>query len=158
MTDSKSPIAPGDYAAMVGQEVGLSRWLDVTQEQIDQFAACTGDRQYIHTDPERAKATPFGGTIAHGFLTLSLLSEMLRDIPPLTGVAMSVNYGMNRMRFLSPVPSGSRVRGRFVLQAFEVLSTAQVQATLAVTIEIEGHPKPALAAEWLVRHHLAASV
>lgn len=155
MTETMTPISPTDYAALVGRDVGLSRWFDITQPQIDQFADCTGDRQYIHTDPERAKATPFGGTIAHGFLTLSMLSEMLADIPPLAGVTMSVNYGMNRMRFLSPVPSGSRIRGRFVLQAFEEIGAGQVQATLAVSIEIEGQAKPALVAEWLVRHHVA---
>jgi acyl dehydratase len=157
MTENSGAISPADYSALVGQEVGVSRWFDITQPQIDQFAECTGDRQYIHTDPVRAKETPFGGTIAHGFLTLAMLSEMLADIPPVAGVAMSVNYGMNRMRFLSPVPSGSRIRGRFVLQAFEEIVPGQIQATLAVTIEIEGHAKPALVAEWLVRHHLAPS-
>ncbi|MGX1099430.1 MaoC family dehydratase [Amorphus sp. MBR-141] len=155
MTETMTPISLTDYAALLDQEVGVSRWFDITQEQIDQFAACTGDRQYIHTDPERAKTTPFGGTIAHGFLTLAMLSEMLADLPPLAGVVMSVNYGMNRMRFLSPVPSGGRIRGRFVLQAFEEIAPGQVQATLAVTIEIEGHAKPALVAEWLVRHLIA---
>lgn len=155
MTETRSAISPADYAAMVGQEVGVSRWFDITQPQIDQFAGCTGDRQYIHTDPVRAKATPFGGTIAHGFLTLAMLPEMLTDIPPVAGVAMSVNYGMNRMRFLSPVPVNSRIRGRFVLQAVEDVTPSEIQATLAVTIEIEGHGKPALIAEWLVRHHFA---
>lgn len=155
MTETMTPISLTDYAALLDQEVGVSRWFDITQEQIDQFAACTGDRQYIHTDPDRAKTTPFEGTIAHGFLTLAMLSEMLADLPPLAGVVMSVNYGMNRMRFLSPVPSGGRIRGRFVLQAFEEIAPGQVQATLAVTIEIEGHAKPALVAEWLVRHLIA---
>lgn len=154
MTATPSAISPADYAAMVGQHVGTSRWFDITQPQIDQFAACTGDRQYIHTDSERARQTPFGGTIAHGFLTLSMLPEMLTDIPAVAGVAMSVNYGMNRMRFLAPVPSGSRIRGRFELRALEEVGPGQLQATLAVTIDIEGHPKPALIAEWLVRHHL----
>ena len=100
MTETMTPISLTDYAALLDQEVGVSRWFDITQEQIDQFAACTGDRQYIHTDPDRAKTTPFEGTIAHGFLTLAMLSEMLADLPPLAGVVMSVNYGMNRMRFL----------------------------------------------------------
>lgn len=157
MTETKTPLSPTDYAALKGQEIGVSRWMDITQAQIDQFAACTFDQQYIHVDPERAKASPFGTTIAHGFLTLSLLSEMLRDMPQPAGVAMSVNYGMNRMRFLSPVPVNSRIRGRFVLADFEEVRPGQIQTTLNVTIEIEGNEKPALAAEWLVRHHLAGA-
>ena len=155
MTDPRTPLPPAAYAALQGQEIGTSRWFTLTQREIDQFAECTGDRQFIHTNPERARATPFGGTIAHGFLTLAMLSEMLTDLPPVAGVTMSVNYGMNRMRFLSPVPVDSRIRGRFVLEKVEDVAPGQIQMTLAVTIEIEGKERPALVAEWLVRHHLA---
>ncbi|SME89303.1 Acyl dehydratase [Tistlia consotensis] len=143
-----------EYEALVGCEIGLSPWIEIDQERIDRFADCTGDRQYIHVDPERARATPFGITVAHGFLTLSLLSEMSRELPKLAGVAMSVNYGVNRLRFVSPVPAGSRVRGRFVLDRLEAVGPGVVQSTLSVTVEVEGREKPALVAEWLVRRYL----
>jgi len=156
MTQPHPLIEPAAYAAMTGREVGLSRWFTLSQREIDQFAACTGDRQFIHTDPDRARNTPFGGTIAHGFLTLSMLAEMLRDIPAVAGVSMSVNYGLNRLRFLSPVPVDSRLRGRFILQDYDEIAPGQVQTTYAVTVEIEGSERPALVAEWLVRHHLGA--
>ncbi|WP_163848292.1 MaoC family dehydratase [Pseudooceanicola aestuarii] len=144
-----------EFEASVGKEIGVSRWFDVTQERIDQFADCTGDHQFIHVDPEAAKATPFGTTIAHGFLTLSMLSAMVYDIPTMEGVTMGVNYGMNRMRFVSPVPSGSRIRGRFVLAKFEEIRPGEVQTTMAVTVEIEGQEKPAMVAEWLGRRYFA---
>lgn len=146
-------LARQDYADQVGRELGVSRWIAIDQARIDQFAACTGDSQYIHVDPERARASPFGSTIAHGFLILSLIPDMVRDIPRMDGVTMSVNYGLNRVRFLSPVPAGHRIRGCFVLTAFEPLGEHEVQTTMTVTVETEGRPKPALVAEWLVRRH-----
>ena len=109
-------MTPQELQGLIGQEVGLSRWFELDQGRIDAFARITEDEQYIHVDPERAAATPFGGTIAHGFLTLSLLSAMTYDaVPPLEGVLMGVNYGFDKLRFLAPVMSGSRVRGRFKL-------------------------------------------
>ena len=138
---------------MVGQEIGVSDWFEITQERIDQFADCTEDWQYIHVDPEKAAKTPFGTTIAHGFLTMSMLSAMVYQMPSMEGVTMGVNYGMNKMRFVSPVPVGSRIRGRFVLSKFEEIRPGEVQTTTTVTVEIEGKEKPALVAEWLGRRY-----
>ncbi len=139
--------------ALVGSEVGVSEWLTVDQAMIDAFAEATGDRQFIHVDPERAKLTPFGGTIAHGFLTLSLYPKLRQtsDFPHLDGIRMGLNYGGNRVRFLATVRSGSRVRGRFKLLAFEPKGPGRWQETVEFTIEIEGQDKPALIAEWLTR-------
>ena len=135
---------------LIGQEVGVSRWFEITQARIDAFADCTEDWQFIHVDPEAAKATPFGGTIAHGFLTLSLASAMSYDaVPPLEGVAMGVNYGFDKLRFLAPVPAGSRVRGRFRLLSAEDKSGGRWLLKHELTVEIEGGDKPALIAEWL---------
>ena len=142
-----------EYEAMVGQEIGVSDWFEITQERIDQFADCTEDWQYIHVDPEKAAKTPFGTTIAHGFLTMSMLSAMVYQMPSMEGVTMGVNYGMNKMRFVSPVPVGSRIRGRFVLSKFEEIRPGEVQTTTTVTVEIEGKEKPALVAEWLGRRY-----
>lgn len=134
-----------------GQEVGVSSWLELTQDRIDQFALATGDNQWIHTDPARAQASPLGGTIAHGFLTLSLLSTLAHEAIPLEdNFAHRLNYGLNRVRFTAPVPSGSRIRGRFALQAITDFAGGS-QLTYAATIEIEGATKPALVAEWLIR-------
>lgn len=145
------PIAPLDQIhASVGQEVGVSSWLIVSQERIDVFADATEDRQFIHVDPAAAAQTPFGGTIAHGFLTLSLLSWMAAEamlVPD--GVKMAVNYGLDRVRFLAPVRSGSRVRGRFTLDSVEEKAPGQVLMRHDVTVEIEGADKPALTAQWL---------
>ena len=135
----------------VGQEQ-VSDWVEVTQDMIDKFADATGDHQFIHVDPERAKLTPFGGTIAHGFLTLSLmplLSSKIADPAQLSGVKMGVNYGGNKVRFLTPVRSGSKVRGRFKLVEFDEKRPGQFQQTNAFTVEIEGSDKPALIAEWI---------
>ena len=135
---------------LIGQEVGVSRWFEITQARIDAFADCTEDWQFIHVDPEAAKATPFGGTIAHGFLTLSLASAMSYDaVPPLEGVAMGVNYGFDKLRFLAPVPAGSRVRGRFRLLSAEDKGGGRWLLKHELTVEIEGGDKPALIAEWL---------
>lgn len=150
-------LSLADYAALLGEEVGVSRWIEISQERIDHFAACTGDHQYIHVDTERAKASPFGTTIAHGFLTLSMLSEMHRDIPQIEGVTTAVNYGTNRVRFLSPVPSGSRIRGRFVLAEIDDTRPGEVQTTFSAHVEIEGRDKPALVAEWILRRYFAVA-
>jgi acyl dehydratase len=133
---------------LVGVELGPTSWIEVTQERIDAFAGATLDPQWIHVDPDRAAAGPFGTTIAHGFLTLSLCVPMLHEVMPSEG-AMSVNYGTNRVRFPAPVPSGSRIRGRFrVLAADEV--ELGVRATVEATVELEGSDKPACVAELVV--------
>ena len=145
------PIASvEEIAAKVGQEVGVSDWILVDQARILAFAEDTEDRQFIHVDPEAAAQTPFGGTIAHGFLTLSLLSRMAADamLRP-ENIKMGVNYGFERVRFLAPVRAGKKVRGRFVLARFEEKRPGQYQFTHQVTVEIEGEDKPALIAEWI---------
>jgi acyl dehydratase len=139
-----------DLAARVGGEPFVSRWFLVDQARIDAFAEITEDRQFIHVDPEAARSTPFGGPIAHGFLTLSMLSAMGMDaFPAVSGVAMGVNYGFDKLRFLSPVPAGARVRGRFKLTGATLRSEREWLISVDVTVEIEGAPKPALAAQWL---------
>lgn len=141
---------PSELQGLIGQEVGLSKWFEVSQARIDAFADCTEDHQFIHVDPEAAKATPFGGTIAHGFLTLSLASAMSYDaVAPLDGVMMGVNYGFDKLRFLAPVPAGSRVRGRFRLLSAEDKGNGRWLLKHELTVEIEGGDKPALIAEWL---------
>ena len=139
-----------DILAKVGQEVGVSSWLLVDQARIDAFADATEDRQFIHTDPAAAAQTPFGGTIAHGFLTLSLLSRMAPEamlVPE--NIKMALNYGLDRVRFLAPVRSGRRVRGRFKLDSAEERAPGQWLLRHEVTVEIEGEEKPALTALWL---------
>ena len=137
----------------VGQEVGVSPWVAITQERIDTFARAIEDFQWIHVDPERARASPFGGTIAHGFLTLSLLSHLSEMTFGFADRRMGINYGLNRVRFTSPVPVGARVRARFTLQKFEKIEGDGVQVTWSVLVEREGADKPALVAEWLGRHY-----
>ena len=140
----------------VGKEVAASDWFEVTQGRINLFAEATEDRQWIHTDPERAaRESPFRGTIAHGFLTLSLLSELMRRAMSVGGVRMGVNYGLNRVRFVRPVPAGARIRGRFRLAAVEDI-TGGLQATWDVTVEREGGDRPCCVAEWLVRYYESA--
>jgi acyl dehydratase len=145
------PIASiEDIKGRVGQEIGVSGWLLVDQAAIDAFAEVTQDRQFIHVDPEAAARTPFGGTIAHGFLTLSLLSRMAADVmlrPE--SLRMGVNYGFERVRFIAPVRSGSRVRGRFTLASAEEKRPGQWQFVHNVAVEIEGEEKPALTADWI---------
>jgi acyl dehydratase len=145
------PIASLDtIRSKIGQEVGLSDWITVDQPRIDAFAEATEDRQFIHIDPAAAAQTPFGGTIAHGFLSLSLLSRMAADamlIPETT--TMAVNYGLDRVRFLAPVRAGKRVRGRFTLDSAEEKAPGQLLLRHTVTVEIEGEDKPALTAQWL---------
>jgi len=134
----------------IGDEVGVSSWIIVDQARIDAFADATEDRQFIHVDSEAAAQTPFGGTVAHGFLTLSLLSRMGVEAMQLPdGLKMAVNYGLDRVRFLKPVRSGSRVRGRFRLDSLEEKAPGQMLMRHTVTVEIEGEDKPALTAEWL---------
>ena len=141
-------------AEYVGREVGTSDWLDVSQERINQFAEATEDRQWIHIDVERAAhESPFKETIAHGFLSLSLLSELGKRTMSVGGVRMGINYGLNRVRFVSPVPAGARIRGRFTLGLLEEIKGG-VQATWNVTVERDGSEKPCCVAEWLVRYYV----
>ena len=141
---------PGDLAALAGTEICVSDWTEITQDQINTFADVTDDHQFIHIDPEAAAKTPFGGTIAHGFLTMSLLSQFSEQTGiVLEGITMGVNYGFDKMRFLAPVPSGSKVRGRFVLKSAEEKRPGQFLITYTVTVEIDGGDKPALIADWL---------
>jgi len=146
-----------DFVKLVGQELGVSDWITIDQKQIDAFAHATNDHQFIHVDPERAKReTPFGGTIAHGFLSLSVLSGLAYEaMPTLNGAAMSVNYGFDKIRFLTPVRAGKRVRARFVLTEVNVKSPQEMLARTNTTLEIEGEPKPALIADWLGLHFFA---
>lgn len=149
MTEVENVEKLGEF---VGREVALSEWVEVSQERINAFAEATEDRQWIHIDPERAaRESQFGGTIAHGFLTLSLLSELMRLGVSVGGVRMGINYGLNRVRFVSPVPAGSRIRGRFTLVALEEIKGG-AQATWKVSVEREGGEKPCCIAEWLVRY------
>lgn len=143
-----------DLSAQIGREVGLSRWFTVDQTRISAFADVTEDHQFLHVDPDRAAQTPFGGTIAHGFLSLSLLSAMSYDaLPPLAGRTASVNYGFDRLRFVSPVRAGSRVRGRFALLETDIPTPDALNLTHKVSVEIEGSDKPALVAHWITRHY-----
>lgn len=149
-------MTPSALKSRVGQEIGLSRWFSVDQGRIDAFARITEDEQFIHVDPVKAAATPFGGTIAHGFLTLSLGSAMIEDaLPRLEGVEMGINYGFDSLRFLSPVPSDGRIRGRFTLISIEEKDPTRLLIKYGLTIEIENQPKPALVAEWLAMQILA---
>lgn len=143
------------FEAMVGEEIGVSEWFTITQDQIDRFADCTHDHQFIHVDPEAAADTPFGTTIAHGFLTLSLLSAMAYQMPSVEGAVMGVNYGMNKMRFVSPVKVNARIRGRFVLAEVTEIRPGEMQSIMHVTVEIDGQDKPALVAEWIGRRYFA---
>jgi acyl dehydratase len=140
----------GEIRSRTGQEVGVSGWITVDQHRIAEFADATEDRQFIHLDEEAAALTPFGGTIAHGFLTLSLLSRMAADVILIPdNVKLVVNYGLDRVRFLAPVRSGKRVRGHFTLEAVDEKGSEQILLRHAITVEIEGEEKPALSAVWL---------
>jgi acyl dehydratase len=137
----------------VGKEIGASEWLLVTQERINQFAETTEDRQWIHLDRERAKReSPFRGTIAHGFLTLSLISRLMKDVLRIDGTRLTINYGLNRVRFPSPVREGSRIRGHFTLLSLHDLGKAQ-EAVFTCSVECEGSTKPCCVAEWVVRYY-----
>jgi acyl dehydratase len=141
-----------DMQAKVGEVVGTSDWFVIDQMRIDRFADTTEDHQFIHVDSEAAKATPFGGTIAHGFLTVSMLAPMIETAVEKPEVRMSVNYGFNKLRFLAPVKSGKRIRGRFKLVELAEKRPGQWQQTVEATVEIEGEDKPALLAEWIFQH------
>ena len=144
-------IRAADLQDHVGQEVGVTDWLRIEQERIDQFADATDDHQYIHVDAERAAQTPFGGTIAHGFLTLSLLSALSSRGGglELENTVMGINYGLDRVRFVHPVRPGQRIRARFLLSSAEEKSPGHFLTRHAVAVEIEGEDKPALVADWL---------
>ncbi|WP_409189122.1 MaoC family dehydratase [Bradyrhizobium sp. RDM4] len=147
----KPPITLDAYRAMVGNEIGVSSWHLVDQPRIDSYADVIEDHQFIHVDPVRAKKeTAFGTTIAHGFLTMSLLSIMSYEVMPvIAGTTMGVNYGFDKLRFISPVRSGKRVRGRFVLAEAKLRKPNELLSRTNVTVEIEGEDKPALVADWL---------
>ncbi|MCU1640202.1 MAG: NADPH:quinone reductase [Nocardia sp.] len=140
-----------ELRAAVGTEIGVSDWILIDQERIDRFAEATGDHQWIHVDPERATAGPYGHTIAHGFLTLSLVVPMTAQVMQVGFARLAINYGLNKVRFITPVPVGSRIRGRFTLNSLTDIPGG-VQAERAVTIEIDGEPKPACVAESIARY------
>ena len=146
--------SPEDFRGLVGRELAKSEWFTITQERIDAFAALTGDQQWIHVDVSRAqRESPYRATIAHGFLTLSLLSQMFQNAVRVNGAGMMINYGLNRVRFPTPVPVNSRVRASFSLQSLEELGNSR-QLTFAVVVELDGSEKPCCVAEWLLRYYL----
>jgi acyl dehydratase len=147
----KPPISLAAYQNLVGREIGVSSWHLLDQSRINLFADVIEDHQFIHVDPERARReTQFGATVAHGFLTMSLLSIMSYEVMPvIEGTTIGVNYGFDRLRFISPVRAGSRVRGRFTLVEARLRKPQELQSRTSVTIEIEGEDKPALAADWI---------
>jgi len=144
---------PGELKGSVGRDLGHSEWLEITQERIDQFAEATGDHQWIHVDPVRAKDGPFGTTIAHGYLTQSLVNAFLPQIVEVRGISMGINYGADRVRFPSPVPVGSRVRGKAELIEAEDTKDGAVQAKIRVTVEIEGENRPACVIDTISRYY-----
>ena len=144
----------GDLKAMVGEELAVSNWFVVDQRRINQFADATGDHQWIHIDPERAASGPFGATIAHGFLTLSMLPLFIQDALRFEDVRMSVNYGLNRVRFTSPVPVGSELRARFRLVGVEEVANQGLQVTMEAIIERKGSDKPVCVAETISRRYV----
>jgi acyl dehydratase len=141
-----------DLKARVGEDLGYSNYLEITQERVNQFADATGDHQWIHVDPERAKSGPFGGPIAHGYLTLSVAPLLLSDVIQVDGISMAVNYGLNKLRFPAPVPVGSKLRAHAVLSNVEDV-TGGVQATMNLTFEVEGATKPSCVAEIVFRYY-----
>jgi acyl dehydratase len=144
-------ISLTEYQNLIGSELGVSSWITIDQQRIDRFADSTLDHQPIHVDPAAGQLSGFGGTIAHGFLTLALLSAMLYEaVPAIEGLNMSINYGFNSLRFLAPVRCGTRIRGRFLLRDVKQKGSNAYQSTFTATIEIENEPKPALVAEWLI--------
>lgn len=142
-----------DLKGFAGREIAVTNWFEITQERINQFADATGDHQWIHTDPKRAQGeSPYGTTIAHGFLTLSLVPQFLKDAVQLADVRMAINYGLNRVRFPSAVLAGSRIRARTVLQSMREM-TDSAEAVFSITIESQGSDKPCCVAEWLARYY-----
>ena len=145
-----------DLKEKLGLEVGVSKWFTIYQARVDKFADLTEDWQYVHVDPDAAKKTPFNGTIAHGFLTVSLLSAMYYDaVPMIEGSELGVNYGFDKLRFLSPVKVGSKVRGRFELSDIREVRPFEISTTWRVEVEIEDFDKPALVAQWIGRQYLS---
>ncbi len=139
-----------EVRSYTGKEIGVSDWFLLDQARINAFADLTDDHMFLHVNPDAAKMTPFGGTIAHGLLTLSMMPVMAyQAMPGVSGTKMGVNYGYNKVRFMAPVKSGKRIRGKFIVKGVEEQSGGRMQITHDVTIEIEGEPKPALAAEWI---------
>ncbi len=152
---SNAETAFGILQAKLNRPEGTGEWFEITQEQVNQFADVTHDHQFIHVDPEAARATPFGGTIAHGFLTLSMMTRLVSSIPGdlsiAKGLTMGVNYGFDKVRFVAPVRVGKRIRASSVLSNVELKGSSGLQTTRTVTIEIEGESKPACVADWLTR-------
>ena len=146
---------PADLKNAVGKQLGVSDWLEIDQQRIDKFADATGDHQWIHVDPERAKNGPFGATIAHGYLTQSLVNYFLPQIVEVHGISMGVNYGANRIRFPAPVPVGSRIRGSAELLGVEETKDGGIQATIRVTVEIEGSERPGCVIDTISRYYPA---
>jgi acyl dehydratase len=154
MANSFAVPTPQGLGEFIGRELAVSEWLEVTQERIQQFAEASGDRQWIHTDEERARReSPYGATVAHGFLTLSLISQMMEQAVRVQGVRLAVNYGLNRVRFPAPVRAGSSIRGRFQLHSLKEVGGG-VEAVYGVTVEVEGEQKPCCVAEWIVRYYV----
>ena len=152
MTSAQTGGMVTDLAGLrdsAGKHLGYTGWEELTQERVNEFADATDDHQFIHVDVERAKQTPLGGTVAHGYLTLSLMAPIMGQLLKITDAAMALNYGLDRVRFLAPVRSGKRVRGRFILDSVEEKAPGQVLMRHSVTVEIEGEEKPALTAVWL---------
>lgn len=147
--DAPRALSVDELEARIGQDIALSPWLTMDQKRIDAFADVTQDHQFIHVDPEAAAKTVFGGPIAHGFLTLSMLSHFAEAVPPVAGRVMGVNYGFDKIRFLAPVRAGKRVRARFHLTDLTRRSDSEIMTRFLVTVEIEGEDKPALSADWL---------
>ena len=148
---------PSELAAAIGKQLGQSEWLEISQERIDQFADATGDHQWIHVDPERAKTGPFGTCIAHGYLTQSLVNHFLPQILEVRGISMGINYGSDRVRFPAPVPVGSRIRGSGELLGVETTKDGGVQAVVRVTVEIEGGDRPGCVIDTISRYYPADS-
>ena len=147
--------SPAELEGSIGKQLGHSEWLEIDQNRINTFADATGDHQWIHVDPERAKAGPFGAPIAHGYLTLSLVSMLLPQIIEVSGISMGINYGTDRVRFPAPVPVGSRVRAGAELVDVKEVGGGAVQATVRVTMEIEGSEKPACVVDTISRYYAA---
>jgi len=150
---AKSDVRIRDLESRVGQEIAVSPWVEIAQERIDQFAKATEDFQWIHVDREKAKGSPFGTTIAHGFLTLSMLPKLVESTFSFSDRKMGVNYGLNKVRFTAPVPAGSKIRGRFTLARYENIDGNGVQTTWSVVMEREGGDKPVCVAETISRHY-----
>ncbi|MGB7182191.1 MAG: MaoC family dehydratase [Burkholderiaceae bacterium] len=152
-------VKTSQLSDMVGRDLGVSDWITVSQERIDAFANCTDDHQFIHIDPDKAKKTPFGGTIAHGFLTMSLLSNLAYDTAlSLEGAGLGINYGFEKGRFLSPVHAGKRIRARFTLKAATEKKPKHWMLNYDVTVEIENEEKPAMQMEWVTMQVLEVSI